>query len=110
MTQPFVGGPSANGLTPATRLTLAGAADTLSQRRDFWPQILQEYDDAMYMTNGILSDVVGSKSYIGTAVDTLNVFHTQQPSLLTTVTVAAIDSGGTGSLAAIITITRRYSG
>ncbi|HRH34525.1 MAG TPA: hypothetical protein PKY12_05675 [Catalimonadaceae bacterium] len=104
MTQPFVGGPSANGLTPANRILLAGAADTLSQRRDFWPQILQEYPDEMYMTNGILSDVVGSKSYIGTGVDTLNVFHTQQPSLLTTVTVSAIDSGGTGSTAAIITI------
>lgn len=104
MTQQFSAPYSAGFGNAQDGIIFAGQADQISQTRSFYQTMLSEYPDYMYMTNGILSDVVGSKSYIGTLMDTKNVFHTQQPSLITDVTVTTIDSGGTGSTAAIITI------
>lgn len=104
MTTQFSGSPSAYGLTPATSTLLAGAADEVAQTRWFMEKMYSQYPDYTILMNGVYSDIVQGGGTVGLRTDTLNVFHQEQPSLLQSVVVNAIDSGGTGSTPAILTI------
>jgi len=84
-----------SGATPDISNILAGFADSTSQTREFWPTLLTNYTDRPLIENGFMADQVDNGGFVGVAVSTNNIFHTEQDSVLNTLSVSSIVSGGT---------------
>ena len=84
-----------SGATPDISNILAGFADSTSQTREYWPTLLTNYTDRPLIENGFMADQVDNGGFVGVAVSTNNIFHTEQDSVLNTLTVTSVASGGT---------------
>jgi hypothetical protein len=92
-----------SGSTPDISQVLAGFADSTSQTRQFWPVLLDQYEDRAPIENGFMANQVDNGGFVGVAVDTNNIFHTEQNSVLNTLTVVSTTGGA--SAGAEITVT-----
>jgi hypothetical protein len=91
-----------SGATADISNVLAGFADSTSQTRLFWPVLLDQYEDRPLIEHGFMAHQVDNGGFVGVAVDTNNIYHTEQNSVLNTLTVASIVSGGDTAGANII--------
>ena len=100
--------PGASATSPANvadAATLSGLADNVSFVRDFWPTLLDRYPDRQLIENGLMAHLVDNKAFVGVQTNTTQVFHAEQDSVLNTLTVVAVASGGTNpGEAAVITV------
>jgi hypothetical protein len=109
-----VNGSSANSPSGANQVAdaalLSGLADSTSFVRDFWPTLLDRYPDRQIIENGLMAHLVDNKAFVGVQTNTTQVFHAEQDSVLATLTVVNVSSGGpSGSYDITVTATQ-YNG
>jgi len=89
---------------------LSGLADSVSFVRDFWPTLLDRYPDRQLIENGLMAHLVDNKAFIGVQTNTQSVFHAEQDSVLTTLTVTGITQSTTQGGTAILTVSSKAFG
>jgi len=94
-----------SGATADISNVLAGFADSTSQTREFWPKLLNQYEDRALIENGFMADQVDNGGFVGVAVDTNNIFHTEQNSVLNTLTVVSVSGGASAGAELTVTVT-----
>jgi len=94
-----------SGATPDISQVLAGFADSTSQTRLFWPVLLDQYEDRALIENGFMADQVDNGGFVGVAVDTNNIYHTEQNSVLNTLTVVSVTGGASAGAELVATVT-----
>jgi hypothetical protein len=76
-------------------------ADTVALTRKFHREIMSRVPDANYLKDGLLEDLIAGGGLLGVASDTINVFHAEQDSVVSNVTVETVTPGSptnTGTL------------
>lgn len=101
----FVGNIASSPQTIADASNLSGYADSFSFTRQFWPKLKQAYNDRGLIDNGLMAYLVDNKAFIGTPVDTIEIYHAEEDSVLQSVSVVSVANGLTAGASAIITIT-----
>jgi hypothetical protein len=104
-TPAFSGASATSPANVADAALLSGLADSTSFVRDFWPTLLDRYPDRQLIENGLMAHLVDNKAFVGVQTNTQQVFHAEQDSVLNTLTVVAVASGGvTAGAEAVITV------
>ena len=94
-----------SGATADISNVLAGFADSTSQTRSFWPVLLDQYEDRALIENGFMADQVDNGGFVGVSVDTNNIFHTEQNSVLNTLQVVSVSGGASAGAEITVTVT-----
>lgn len=85
----------------AADMTYSAFADTVALTRKFHRQIMERIPDANYLKDGLLEDVIAGGGLLGVASDTVNVYHAEQESVVSNITVLDVTAGtptSTGTL------------
>ena len=90
MNQQFNGG---GAISPfgAADMTFSAFADTVALTRKFHRQIMERIPDANYLKDGLLEDMIAGGGLLGVASDTVNVYHAEQESVVSNITVVNVD-------------------
>jgi len=104
MEQQFNGG---GAISPqsAADMTYSIFADTVALTRKFHREIMSRVPDANYLKDGLLEDLIAGGGLLGVASDTINVFHAEQDSVVSNVTVTTVPPSPPGSNTGTLTIT-----
>ena len=100
MNQQFNGNGAISPQTAAD-MTYSIFADTVALTRKFHREIMSRVPDANYLKDGLLEDLIAGGGLLGVASDTINVFHAEQDSVVSNVTVQTVTPGSpsnTGTL------------
>jgi hypothetical protein len=81
----------------AADMTFSAFADTVALTRKFHRQIMERIPDANYLKDGLLEDVIAGGGLLGVASDTVNVYHAEQESVVSNITVLDVTPTTTGS-------------
>lgn len=81
----------------AADMTFSAFADTVALTRKFHRQIMERIPDANYLKDGLLEDVIAGGGLLGVASDTVNVYHAEQESVVSNITVLDVTPTGAGS-------------
>jgi hypothetical protein len=103
-TAAFTGAIASSPQTVADASTLSGYADSFSFTRNFWPKLKQAYNDKGLVDNGLMAYLVDNKAFIGTPVDTIEIYHAEEDSVLQSMVVTSFTDGATANAAATLTI------
>jgi hypothetical protein len=68
-------------------------ADTVALTRKFHRQIMEQIPDANYLKDGLLEDLIAGGGLLGVASDTINVYHAEQDSVVSNITVETVTPG-----------------
>lgn len=104
MEQQFNGGGAISPQTPAD-MTYSIFADTVALTRKFHREIMSRVPDANYLKDGLLEDLIAGGGLLGVASDTINVFHAEQDSVVSNITVTTVTPSAPGSNTGTLTIT-----
>lgn len=106
----FSGAVASSPQTLADAATLSGYADSFSFTRQFWPKLRSAYNDKGLIDNGLMAYLVDNKAFIGTPVETIEVYHAEEDSVLQSATVVSFTGGASAGATAVITITAQTFG
>lgn len=81
----------------AADMTYSAFADTVALTRKFHRQIMERIPDANYLKDGLLEDMIAGGGLLGVASDTVNVYHAEQESVVSNITVLDVTPTGSGS-------------
>jgi len=97
---------SSPALSPfnAASMTLSAFADTVALTRKFHRQIMERIPDANFLKDGLLEDVIAGGGLLGVASDTVNVYHAEQESVVSNITVLTVTPTAAGAITGTLTI------
>jgi len=109
-TPAFTGAVASSPQSLADSAILSGFADTTSFTRSFWPKLLERYPDRQKIENGLMAHLVDNKGFVGVQMNTTQVFHAEEDSVLQSATVVSFTGGASANAFADITITAQTYG
>jgi len=106
----FTGAIASSPQSVADASNLSGYADSFSFTRQFWPKLRQAYNDKGLIDNGLMAYLVDNKAFIGTPVDTIEIYHAEEDSVLQSASVISFTGGASAGASAVLTITAQTFG